>query len=102
MPFIDAQINLWRTGVANLPHRAAPYQVEEAIRDMNEVGIDGAVIHPPESWDPDTNEQAVEAVQAYPELVQIAERHPALKLVVDTWGRSGEPKVTRHSRICRS
>lgn len=66
MAIIDAQIHLWRTGIARPPHRAAPYLVEDAIRDMEEAGVDGAVIHPPASWDPDSNEQAVEAVLAHP------------------------------------
>ena len=64
MAIIDAQIHLWRTGTARPPHRATPYLVEDAIRDMSEAGVDGAVIHPPASWNPDSNKQAVEAVQA--------------------------------------
>ena len=49
-------------------HRIAPtpYLVEDAIRGMDEAGVDGAILHPPASWDPDSNEQAVEAVLAYP------------------------------------
>ena len=67
MPIIDAQIHLWRTGIARPPHRATPYLVEDAILDMNDAGIDGALVHPPTSWDQLSNEQAVEAVLAYPE-----------------------------------
>ena len=66
MAIIDAQIHLWRKGTASPPHLARPYLVEEAIAGMDEAGVDGAIIHPPASWDPDSNEQAVEAVQAYP------------------------------------
>jgi len=71
MPIIDAQVHLWRTGIAKPPHRATPYLVEDANHDMNEAGIDGAVLHPPASWDPESNEQAVEAVLAYPERFAI-------------------------------
>ena len=66
MAIIDAQIHLWRKGTASPPHLARPYLVEEAIRDMDAAGVDGALIHPPASWDPDSNEQAAEAVAAYP------------------------------------
>jgi predicted TIM-barrel fold metal-dependent hydrolase len=66
MPIIDAQVHLWRSGTPSPPHLATPYLVEDAIRDMDTAGIDGAILHPPTSWDPEANEQAVEAVLAYP------------------------------------
>jgi len=66
MPIIDAQVHLWRKGKANPPHQAAPYLVADAIRDMEAAGVDGAILHPPTSWDPDSNEQAVDAAQAHP------------------------------------
>ncbi|MDA0663870.1 MAG: amidohydrolase family protein [Proteobacteria bacterium] len=71
MPIIDAQIHLWRKGIGTLPHQTAPYLLEHAIRDMVAAGVDGALIHPPASWDPDSNEQAVEAVQAHPDRFRI-------------------------------
>jgi hypothetical protein len=57
MPVIDAQIHLWTKGTTLPPHRARPYLVDEALRDMDVAGIDRALIHPP-SWDPDSNELA--------------------------------------------
>jgi predicted TIM-barrel fold metal-dependent hydrolase len=33
---------------------------------MDAAGVDAAFIHPPTSWDPDSNEQAMEAVEAHP------------------------------------
>ena len=71
MLIIDAQVHLWRRGTPTPPHRPAPYLVEEAIRDMDAAGIDGAILHPPVSWDPQANEQAVEAVLAYPKRFAI-------------------------------
>lgn len=65
MPIVDAQIHLWRHGKTLPPHRATPYEAAEAIADMDAAGIDGAIVHPP-SWDPESNEQACEAVTAYP------------------------------------
>ena len=69
MAIIDAQVHLWRKGTPSPPHLATPYLVEDAIRDMDAAGVDGAILHPPASWDPDSNEQAVEAVLAYPEAL---------------------------------
>ena len=66
MPIIDAQIHLWKTGIAKPPHQETPYLAEAAVRDMDEAGIDGAILHPPASWDLEANEQAVKAVQDYP------------------------------------
>ena len=77
MAIIDAQVHLWRKGTPTPPHLAAPFLVEDAIRGMDEAGVDGAILHPPASWDPDSNDQAVEAVQAYPERFAIL-GHPPL------------------------
>jgi len=71
MLILDAQVHLWRRGTPTPPHRPTPYLVEDAIRDMDEAGIDGAILHPPVSWDPQANEQAVEAVLAYPKRFAI-------------------------------
>jgi len=66
MPIIDAQVHLWRSGTAKPPHLPRPFLVEEAICGMDEAGVDGAILHPPLSWDPQSNEQAVEAASAHP------------------------------------
>jgi predicted TIM-barrel fold metal-dependent hydrolase len=71
MPIVDAQVHLWRQGRANPPHLARPYLVEEAVSGMDEAGIDAAILHPPVSWDPDSDDQAVEAAEAYPDRFAI-------------------------------
>ena len=76
MPIIDAQVHLWRKCTATPPHLARPYLVDEAIRDMDTAGVDGATLHPPASWDPDSNEQAVEAVLAHPKRFAILGNPP--------------------------
>jgi predicted TIM-barrel fold metal-dependent hydrolase len=76
MAIIDAQVHLWRKGTALPPHLPRPYLVEEAIRDMDAAGVDGAILHPPLSWDPDSNEQAIEAVAAYPQRFRILGNPP--------------------------
>ncbi len=70
MLIVDAQIHLWTKGITLPPHRAHPYLVDEAVKDMDAAGIDRAVIHPP-SWDPDSNELAVEAARAHPDRFAI-------------------------------
>jgi len=75
MAIVDAQIHIWRTGKTLPPHRATAYLVEDAIRDMDEAGVDAAIIHPP-SWDPNSNEQAVAAVQAHPDRFAILGNFP--------------------------
>src|SRR5580693_4924813 len=75
MLIVDAQIHLWSKGTTLPPHRAEPYLMEEALRDMDAAGVDRALIHPP-SWDPDSNELAVAAVRAQPERFAILGRFP--------------------------
>jgi predicted TIM-barrel fold metal-dependent hydrolase len=75
MLIVDGQIHLWSKGTTLPPHRAEPYLMGDALRDMDAAGIDAAVIHPP-SWDPDSNELAVEAVRAHPGRFAILGRFP--------------------------
>jgi predicted TIM-barrel fold metal-dependent hydrolase len=75
MPIIDAQIHIWQTGVATPPHLDRPYLADEAVRAMDEAGVDGAVIHPP-YWDPHSNELAIEAVQTHPRRFAILGNFP--------------------------
>jgi predicted TIM-barrel fold metal-dependent hydrolase len=88
MAIIDAQIHIWRKGTTLPPHRASPWLAEEAIAEMDAAGVDGAILHPP-SWDPDSNEQAVEAVQKYPDRFAILGRFalddPKSRELVATW-----------------
>src|SRR5262249_17682015 len=76
MPILDAQVHLWRKGAPTVLHIHGPYVVEDAIRGMDEAVVDGAIVHPPASWDPDSNEQAVEAVRAYPKRFAILGNPP--------------------------
>jgi len=56
MRIIDAQIHLWHQGVVVPPHRTQPYELDEALADMDAAGVAGAILHPP-SWDPNSNAQ---------------------------------------------
>src|SRR5262249_59473086 len=75
MLIVDAQIHLWSKGTTLPPHRAEPYLLEEALRDMDAAGVDCALIHPP-SWDADSNELAVAAGRAHPDRFSIPRRFP--------------------------
>src|SRR5438045_7128493 len=67
MQIIDAQIHLWGSGLpSNMSHRQVThFTPEEAIRLMDEAGVDAAGIHPP-GWDPGSTEMAFAAVRDYP------------------------------------
>jgi predicted TIM-barrel fold metal-dependent hydrolase len=66
MLIIDAQVHIWGSGQPSGHHRqTSRYTAEELIKEMDEAGVDGAVLHPP-SWDPGSNEMAIEAAVRYP------------------------------------
>ncbi len=66
MRITDAQIHLWQNGKAPPHHRAAPFGIDEALRDMDAAGVSGAINCPP-YWDPDANAYAAAAASAHPD-----------------------------------
>jgi predicted TIM-barrel fold metal-dependent hydrolase len=88
MMIVDAQIHLWAKGTPSAHHRQEPYSKDQALADMDEAGVDRAVIHPV-MWDPDSNELAVEAAQAHPDRFAILGwfylDRPESRALVDTW-----------------
>jgi predicted TIM-barrel fold metal-dependent hydrolase len=67
MQVIDAQVHIWGSGTPSGHHRQTSiYTAEELIKEMDAAGVHGAVLHPP-SWDPGSNELAVEAAKKYPD-----------------------------------
>lgn len=89
MLIIDAQVHIWGSGKPSDHHRqVSAYTAAELIREMDEAGVDGAVLHPP-SWDPDSNEMAIEAAVAHPDkfcsLGWFALDDPAQRLRIETW-----------------
>ncbi len=67
MQIVDAQIHTWGTGLpSNMSHwQVTHFTPEEAIKLMDEGGVQSAIIHPP-GWDPNSTEMALKAVQDYP------------------------------------
>ncbi len=88
MMIADAQIHIWAKGTPSAHHRQTPYSAVQAIADMDAAGIDRASIHPV-MWDPDSNELAVEAVQAHPGRFAIMGwfylDRPESRGLIDTW-----------------
>jgi predicted TIM-barrel fold metal-dependent hydrolase len=65
MLIVDSQVHIWDKGTPSRFHRQAPYSAAQLLADMDEGGVDRAVICPP-MWDPDSNEMAVAAARAHP------------------------------------
>jgi predicted TIM-barrel fold metal-dependent hydrolase len=89
MQIIDAQVHIWGSGAPSSHHRqTSAFTAEELIKEMDEAGVNGAVLHPP-SWDPGSNEMAVEATKKYPErfciLGWFVLDNPAERSRIGTW-----------------
>ena len=91
MQIVDAQIHIWTAGKpTNANHRqVAAYTKDDALKEMDANGVDAAIIHPPASWDPHSNELAVEAARQHPDRFAILGNFPLDKpesrALVDTW-----------------
>ena len=91
MRIVDAQIHLWGSGLpSNLAHRqVTSFTAAEAIRLMDEGGVDAAVIHPP-PWDPNATQMALDAVRSHPGRFAILGSIPPEKAdrqLVEHWRR---------------
>jgi predicted TIM-barrel fold metal-dependent hydrolase len=90
MRIVDAQVHIWATGPPTTPtHRqVTAFSAEELLAEMGEAGVDAAVIHPP-SWDPSSNELAVEAARRHPDRFAILGNfpldRPESRRLVDGW-----------------
>jgi predicted TIM-barrel fold metal-dependent hydrolase len=68
MFIVDSQIHLWENARMSAHHRQIPtYDVNDALKEMAEAGVDAAVIHPPSTLGEKVNEIAVAAVEAHPD-----------------------------------
>lgn len=66
MQIVDAQIHTWGSGLPSNPShwQITSFSPAEAIKLMDEAGVDAAVIHPP-SWDPGSVDMAFDAVRDF-------------------------------------
>src|ERR1700744_172866 len=69
MKIIDAQVHIWSQTVvptSGLHRKVEKFTAEEVLNEMDEAGVDAALIHPPAGWDPNSNAVAIEAVKNHP------------------------------------
>src|SRR5881296_386481 len=91
MQIVDAQVHIWAGGKPSNPnHRQVPaFTNDELLKEMDAAGVDAAVIHPPTSWDPNANEQAIEAARQHPDRLAILGNfpldRPESRALVDGW-----------------
>ena len=89
MKVIDAQVHIWSSGKPSGHYRPiSVFTAEELLKEMAEAGVDGALLHPP-SWDPNSNEMAVEAVTNHPgrfaTMGWFQLKDPANRGRIETW-----------------
>ena len=77
MLVVDAQIHIWRNNKpTNASHRqVTDFTAADVLKEMDEGGVNAAVIHPP-GWDPDSNALAVEAARQHPNRLAILGNFP--------------------------
>ena len=91
MLIVDAQVHIWSSGKPTNPnHRQVPaFTKDDLLKEMDEAGVDAALIHPPASWDPGSNELAVEAARQHPDRLAILGNfpldRPESRALIDTW-----------------
>ena len=89
MLIVDSQIHIWGSGTPNGAHRQiSSFSAEDVLKEMDEAGVDAAVIHPP-GWDPGSDALAVEAARKYPNRLSVLGKFPlddqASRGLVDGW-----------------
>ena len=89
MLIIDAQVHIWSSGTPIEPHRpVSVFTKDELLAEMATAGVDAAVIHPP-SWDPNSNQVAIDAARQHPKKFAILGHfpldRPESRALVATW-----------------
>jgi predicted TIM-barrel fold metal-dependent hydrolase len=91
MHIVDAQVHIWSGGKpTNANHRQVEkFTADDLLQEMDAAGVNGAIIHPPASWDPNSNELAVEAARRHPDRLAILGNfpldEPGNRKLIDTW-----------------
>src|SRR3954471_8248472 len=90
MQVVDAQVHIWSAGPPTTPtHRQIEvFSAEDLLKEMDEAGVDAAIIHPP-GWDPNASAVAIDAAQRYPDRFAILGNfpldRPESRGLVDGW-----------------
>ncbi len=92
MKIIDAQVHIWSQTVmptSGKHRKVAKVTAEEMLKEMDEAGVDAALIHPPMSWDPNSQVMALEAAKKYPGryaiMGQFDPKNPDNKRLIPGW-----------------
>ena len=92
MKVIDAQVHIWSQAVVptfGLHRKVERFTADEILKEMDEAGVDAALIHPPATWDPNANAVAIEAVKTYPDrfaiLGNFALQNPENRKLIHGW-----------------
>jgi predicted TIM-barrel fold metal-dependent hydrolase len=91
MLIVDAQVHIWSSGKPTNPnHRQVPvFSKDDLLKEMDDAGVDAALIHPPASWDPSSNELAIEAARQHPDRLAILGNfpldRPESRALIDGW-----------------
>src|ERR671937_790315 len=77
MRIVDAQVHIWGAGPPTNPaHRqVSGFTADELLKEMDEAGVDAALIHPP-GWDPNSNDLALEAARQHPNRLAVLGNFP--------------------------
>ena len=90
MLIVDSQVHIWSTGLpTNRAHRQiTSFSMEDLLQEMDDAGVDAAVIHPP-GWDPNSGQVALDAARQHPNRLSILGNFPLDKEesrgLVATW-----------------
>ena len=102
MKIIDAQVHVWRQTVmptTGKHRKVSQVTAEEMLKEMDEAGVDAALIHPPMSWDPTSQDMALDAAKKYPDryavMGQFDPKNPANKALIPGWRKQPGMKGLR-------
>ncbi len=94
MKIVDAQVHIWANATARpaTGHRQVDnFTAEDLLKEMDEAGVSGAILHPPRAWAPLSNEFAVEAARRHPTrfgvLGQFSPDQPEAREQIKDWMR---------------
>jgi predicted TIM-barrel fold metal-dependent hydrolase len=92
MKIIDAQAHIWSKTIkppSGLHRKVSQFTAEALLKEMDEAGVDAALIHPPLGWDPDANALAIEAARKYPDrfavMGQFSPHNPDSLQLIQGW-----------------
>jgi predicted TIM-barrel fold metal-dependent hydrolase len=92
MKIIDAQVHIWTDAVvppSGLHRKVKSFTAEDCLEEMDAAGVDAALIHPPFSWDPNSNAYAIETAKKHPirfaVMGQFPPDQPENRKLVEGW-----------------